>query len=101
MVEKYIDGGSVGVLYSPGFGAGWSTWGDEDMAVDKRLVEAFIRGGADACISEAKNLYPSEYLGGGKDLQLTWVKLGSQFEIAEYDGDESVREIGKSSFRVA
>lgn len=101
MADKYIDGSSVGVLYSPGFGAGWSTWGDDEMATDRQLVEAFISGGAEACIAKAAELYPSAYLGGGNDLVLAWVEQGTQFEITEYDGSESLRVIGKSSFRTA
>ena len=29
MTEKYIKDGKVAVAYSPGFGAGWSTWNDD------------------------------------------------------------------------
>ena len=37
MVEKYYnENGELGVLYSPGFGAGWSTWSNEELAYDKR-----------------------------------------------------------------
>ncbi len=46
--RKYSeDGSKVAVLYSPGFGAGWSTWArqhKEQMLFDKRFVEAAIAG---------------------------------------------------------
>ena len=39
MVEKYYnENGELGVLYSPGFGAGWSTWHNEELAYDKSTV---------------------------------------------------------------
>lgn len=28
-MNKWIKGGKVAVIISPGFGAGWSTWGEE------------------------------------------------------------------------
>lgn len=28
----------IGIIYSPGFGAGWSTWGCEAMALDQELA---------------------------------------------------------------
>ena len=39
---KYIVEGKVGVLFSPGIGAGFSTWGDSEMCIDGDLVDAFI-----------------------------------------------------------
>ena len=47
-MEKYIKDGKVGVLVSPGYGAGWSTWGDDglrdQLALDSRLVQAKLDG---------------------------------------------------------
>lgn len=43
MVEKYYnENDELGVLYSPGFGAGWSTWDNEELAYDKRIVEYWL-----------------------------------------------------------
>ena len=40
MVEKYYnENGELGVLISPGFGAGWSSWNCDEIAFDKRVVE--------------------------------------------------------------
>ena len=47
MVNKVIRGGKVAVLYSPGYGAGWSTWGSEHKEIllfHPRLVEAVEKG---------------------------------------------------------
>lgn len=39
MVEKYYnENDELGVLYSPGFGAGWSTWDNEDSHMIKGLL---------------------------------------------------------------
>lgn len=43
MVEKYYnEDGELGVLYSPGFGAGWSTWDRDELAYDRRIVEYWL-----------------------------------------------------------
>ena len=38
---SYTNDGDVEILVSPGFGAGWSTWNDLGVAVDKRIVDFF------------------------------------------------------------
>ena len=44
MAEYYYneDGTKVAVLVSPGYGAGWSTWNDDTLAYDKRVVEFWL-----------------------------------------------------------
>lgn len=43
MVEKYYNkNGSLGVLISPGFGVGWSTWENKNLAYDKRIIEYWL-----------------------------------------------------------
>ena len=47
-MEKVIKNGQVGVLISPGYGAGWSTWNhDVDpkvMMMDARIIKAWQAG---------------------------------------------------------
>ena len=42
MVKKLIRDGKVGVIISPDFGAGWSTWNDDEdreaMLFDSELI---------------------------------------------------------------
>ena len=39
MVEKYYnENGELGVLISPGFGAGWSSWGVMKLHMTKELL---------------------------------------------------------------
>lgn len=100
-MEKHIVDGRVGVLYSPGFGAGWSTWGDDALAMDADLVKAFIEGGAAALVAATEAKYLDTYTGGAQDVQLEWVPVGTQFRINEYDGNESIEYLGPQSFMTA
>lgn len=93
MVEKYIKDGKVAVLYSPGYGAGWSTWNSEYkdfMLFDKGLVELAMQEDSD----------PDEYLksngidaftSGWRHIDIEWIEIGKQFEVTEYDGYEGFR----------
>lgn len=94
--RKYSeDGEDVAVLYSPGYGAGWSTWdtsgNSEQMLFDKRLVEAALVG--------VKHIEPlaeeifgedTPYLSGWSSVRVCWIKEGKKFFIREYDGSESI-----------
>lgn len=103
--EKYIVDGKVGVLVSHGFGDGWSSWASAEtgpaMAMDKRIVEAFIRGGSSAASEEAAKHFPDNYLGGAGDLAIEWVDQGSRFDIREYDGSETLHVYGHADGWVA
>lgn len=44
-MEKLEKDGKVAILYSPGFGAGWSTWNSEwadQLVFDKEIAEAIL-----------------------------------------------------------
>lgn len=103
MTEKYVVEGDVAILYSPGYGAGWSTWGDKELAYDKDLVGAYMQGGVDKLAEVTLKKYPGTYLGGISDIEVEWVAQGTRFRINEYDGSESVELLGSSydSFTVA
>lgn len=96
-VELYQDDkGAVAVLYAPGYGAGWSTWNDERIAYDHRIVEMFInepelfrtREKVEAFLEELG--YHDSYGGAGPKLRITWIPPGEPFYIKEYDGSESI-----------
>jgi hypothetical protein len=101
MAEKYVEDGKIGVLYSPGFGAGWSTWGEPEYCYDKDLVEAFINGGKDLLCTVAEAKYPDAYMGGLRDIKLTWIEQGTAFRINEYDGSESIEYLVIDNFIIA
>lgn len=82
--------GRVGIIYSPGFGAGWSTWGKKEMALDQELAKAIEQGDREEVLKVAKEKYPDAYLGGLIDAVVEWVEPGTVFRIDEYDGNEAI-----------
>lgn len=105
-MNKIEEHGKVAVLYSPGYGAGWSSWsGDHEIAkamcMDARIVSAFLSGGYQSAEKAALELFPDIYTGGAKDLKVEWIEKGMQFEIQEYDGSEGIHVIGSQQYFVA
>jgi hypothetical protein len=103
-MKKVIRDGMVAVLYSPGFGAGWYTWNHEfpEMIFDPDIVALVEPFGDDEVDEEtrleiekmASEKWPGCYAGGADDLTVMWMPEGAQFEIEEYDGSETVHQIG-------
>ena len=91
-VHKLIDNGKVAVLYSPGFGAGWSTWNQQvpEILFDPAIV-VFVEKDQWAELETFVTLkYPGLYKGGIKDLAIAWVPEGTLFKVNESDGSESI-----------
>ena len=96
-MNKYIKDGKVGVLISPGFGSGWSTWNpdySEYLLFDRELIQAVLDGDfnkvesiAEATIGEETYLHT----GGAHDLTVHWLDPGTQFKVDEYDGHETLK----------
>lgn len=103
--EKYYnDKGEVAVIYSPGYGAGWSTWNSalgEAAIFDKDLVEALLAKDHLKVASIAESKYPDAYIGGLEDAKIEWISIGDQFQITEREGYERVNIIGPSSYYIA
>jgi len=104
--EKIVENGRVAVIYSPGFGAGWSTWnGDKAiLCMHADLVRLLQSGGtANQAETLGKQLTGEEYICvlGWEDCEIMWIPQGQQFEINEYDGSESVHVIGDGSYLTA
>jgi len=57
-VEKIEKDGKIGVLISAGFGAGWSTWADDDiqelLTMDSEIVQAVIDEDIDKAVEIAE-----------------------------------------------
>lgn len=99
-IPKLIKDGKVAVLYSPGYGAGWSTWAGEhseiltyhrDIAqcvLDGNLTEAAVV--AEKIIREQVGEDAYVCVLGSNDLEIEWLPVGTIFRITEYDGSESV-----------
>jgi len=99
--KKLVRNGRVAVLYSPGFGAGWSTWADaehrEAMCFEAELVQAVLDGDNNKAAAIAKRKYKA-YTGGSDDLRVEWLPVGAQFEVEEYNGSESIHVIGDRNY---
>ena len=105
-MEKIERDGKTAVLFSPGYGAGWSTWASdsavkEAMCMDARIVGAFLEGGKEAAAAAVETLFPGNYTGGARDLEVIWIEKGKLFEIEEYDGFESLHVIGARPYLMA
>lgn len=97
----------VAVLVSGGFGAGWSTWADDEykefFVFDSGLVDLASKEATEDEVQEYLNIcgIDKEYLGGWSDVRVEWVPRGVQFKIDEYDGSESLCIVGEIEFMVA
>ncbi len=97
-MNKVIRYGKVGVLYSPGFGAGWYTWNTEvpQCIFSPEIIKMVEEGSTSLIDNEfCEELFGvnSFYSGGAGDLNVVWLDEGTQFTIEEYDGSESLRFI--------
>jgi hypothetical protein len=92
-----IRDGKVAVIYSPGFGAGWSTWNIEYSEYGQELI--FDPGLADLLINRRSQdqieayvalKWNGVYTGGLEQARVEWVAQGTEFKITEHDGSESL-----------
>lgn len=101
-MNKVIKDGLVAVLYSPGYGAGWHTWGAPIEAVfDPDLVNAVLEDDYDKAVQIANTKWPDEFDGGVRDLEVKWIPEGTRFIINEYDGSESIQYLDDVEFLTA
>jgi hypothetical protein len=91
-MNKLVRNGRVAVLYSPGYGAGWFSWNTErpEILFDPAIVELVEAEKWDELRAFLVLKYPDIYNGGMNDLQIEWIPEGTQFQVNEYDGNESI-----------
>ena len=90
-MEKVIKDGKVGVLVSPGYGAGFYTWGAPQEAIfNPTLVQLIEDKKFTEAIRFVQTNWEDTYTGGMRDLVVIWIPQGSVFQIVEYDGSESL-----------
>jgi len=114
--KKLVRNGKVAILYSPGFGAGWSTWATasaEELLFDPGLVELVeardavfddkvkYKAARAALDAYAAIKWPEVYIGGLDDVVIEWIPQGTRFRINEYDGSESVEILDPDAFMMA
>lgn len=87
MSAKVVRDGKVAVLVSPGYGAGWSTWGTEEACFWPEWVTWVEAGKPEDAMPSAPEGF---YTGGADQLEIEWVPEGQGFRINEYDGSESL-----------
>lgn len=92
---RYVnEKGQIAVVYSPGFGSGWSTWTTGLSPLDP-VIAMLVHEGRTSEITEELMTqlgFPDAYLGSNvEDLVIEWVTPGAVFRIHEYDGSESVQ----------
>ena len=102
-MKKLIVDDKVAVVYAPGWGAGWYSWhGIEALLFDPSLVYMveekekskspeeilnWIANIEDYC---KQNYGDDNYYGGAEDLVVDWLPVGTEFQVSEYDGNESL-----------
>jgi len=94
-MNKYKDDrGKVGVLVSPKYGAGWSTWGVDKsfLAMDENLVKMKLENTSEEEVQEycKKEMGEDVYMGGWKTVRVYWLEENAAFTITEYDGYEEL-----------
>lgn len=90
-MEKVIREGKVGVLVSPGFGAGFSTWGAPIEAIFNPTLIGLVENEKwQEAIDFVAETWEDVYTGGVQDLEVEWIPEGTKFQITEYDGSESI-----------
>jgi hypothetical protein len=110
MEKFYNENGDVAVLYSPGYGAGWSTWAhDESVRLkalfDPEVVQWVLDGKPEGKFTDddyfEKKYGGYFYTGGMSGLNIEWVTPGQKFRVDEYDGSESLEFIEHIEWSVA
>ena len=99
-MEKVIRDGKVAVLYSPGYGAGWTTWCYNDDLVETLLFHPLIVEKVESglereittewLIQQFGEKFEDVYCGGAYQLEIEWFPEGTAFRIDEYDGFETI-----------
>jgi hypothetical protein len=84
----------VAILISRGYGAGWVSWiYNADVLFDENIVDFVLNDKVDSEEFDKymEDTYPNAYIGGKDGLTVVWLNEGTEFQIEEYDGAESLR----------
>ena len=102
-MEKVIKDGKVAILFSPGFGAGWYTLNKEypELIFHPEIVRAVLDGDKQKAAKIASRICPNCVTLGAEELEVMWLDEGTEFEIDEFDGSESVHFIGSRGYMIA
>ena len=108
MTERLVRDGRVAVLYSPGYGAGWSTWqilADRvPMMFSPQIADIVDRGlpnWQSQAYAVALVKHPDAFLRGMDDLRVRWLPIGTKFRVMEHDGNEWIEVIDEIDWIIA
>jgi len=92
VLNKLVKDGSVAVLISPGYGAGWYSWNMSypEILFDPAMVKLVQENKFDELETYVILKYPEISKFGLHDLEVNWIPEGKQFRVVEYDGNESI-----------
>ena len=103
----------IEILYSPGFGAGWSTW-THILTPDQTyrmiahptivaMAKKEIPFDKDQILSTIFEDEPIEsfFMGGWEDIRVRALPVGTVFRINEYDGSESIEIYNPAHYMTA
>lgn len=94
--------GLTAVIYSPGYGAGWSSWAEHAerslLLFDPHIVDLILERDAGLIdlatfsqrVEQIWQLKGYQSYLNNQQLEIAWVPTGSKFRIHEYDGSETV-----------
>lgn len=107
-MDKVVRDGLVAVLYSPGYGSGWYTWNTEypQILYDPKIVE-WVEAGKpqdqlDLIEAYMESTYPDTYVGSNlTKLKIEWMSVGTQFQVHEYDGSETIKYASEQKWQTA
>lgn len=108
------------VLVSRGYGAGWSSWSEKELAYDKRVVEFWLAHKDDKDFMDTVNMYSDKgsmayceashffkdvigldacpYMGGFRNIEIEWIPRGVPWRMDEYDGAEYIHRFDKGEW---
>ena len=101
-MEKVIKDGMVAILYSPGYGAGWSSWTHYPECIfDPETVEWVMNYKRESPPNWKEKFGEDFYDGGALGLTVMWLPIGTMFRINEYDGSETIEICGEEEWVIA
>lgn len=90
-MNKVIRDGMVAVITASNYGGGWfSGHADLSALYDPELVEWIESGKSDIKLEYFVGKFPEHSMSTLRHLRVTWIPVGAEFIIDEYDGFESV-----------
>ena len=86
----YNKDNEVAVIYSPHYGAGWSTWNTNHPSClfDPDCVFCILKGDR-AELAVIAQLKWDDFYMTGNPIEIQWLPAGVKFRVLEYDGKES------------